>query len=472
MGSKMYQDNAFTIETAPENVDDLTNLYSYKGFLQATLASLSRGYLQHRAVKSKWAIVYLSLEHFDYYNVSCGVEKGDELLRKVAKKISEVFYNSPKGHVSTTSFAAYGPVSDIENRVKTIHDWLDEGLRDTKFHDILWLRAGWRQIEGVDSVDDMAAAYSDAKAACQTLRGLRDRYVVEADDCIIETGRRERNVLRLFDDALASGAIKAYYQPIVNTNTAQICDVEVLSRWLTEDGSAVAFYPDQYIPVLERAGRIVEHDMRVLELACCNARARLDAGEACPAFSVNLSRRDFECADLVERVISVVDEHDVPHGMVSVEVTESALVESGEALKRAVEAFHKHGIQVWLDDFGSGYSSLNVLKDFDFDVVKVDRGFLWGAFVKGKRGTEVYRRAEILLSTIVALTKTLGIKSLVEGIDEEGQFARLHEFGYDMLQGFYFGRPAPHMGEVDQGNPGDHYAGDMSIVDASTRRPC
>lgn len=466
MNKKLYSDNAYQREVSEESVDAITSLYSYRGFLDATGDLLKSGFLQYDRVKNAWAVVFLQLEHFDYYNVSCGVEEGDRLLELIGNKISEVFHNSPKGHVSMTGFAAFCNKNDVARNVDKVHDALREHLRSTKFHDVLWLRAGWCSLSDVKTVDDVAVAYRNAKSVCRMLRGRRDQYLAEADEATISKAKQEREVLRSFDDALEHGEIRPYYQPIVNATTVQICDVEVLSRWVNGDEDAhkpFRFSPFQFIPVLEEAGRIYDHDMTILELACKDMRQRLSLGQACPSFSVNLSRRDFEHADLVDRVVETADKYEIPHDMLSVEVTESAMTKNADALRAAIEAFHSKGIKVWLDDFGSGHSSLNVLKDYDFDVLKVDMEFLRKGFERGNKGTPKYKKAKKLLAVIAEMTHELDIRSLVEGIDESDQHEYLKSLGYDLLQGFYFGQPAPAPGAIVQNTKDEHYEGEMPI---------
>lgn len=469
MSKQLNNDNASKSEAKGEGIDSITGLYSYRGFLDAAEKRLESGFLQYESVKRTWVVVCFQLEHFDYFNVSCGVEEGDRLLVNIAKAIAKVFDNSPQGHVSMTSFAVYCRKSEVAERVGRVHNALRKYLRSTKFHDVLWLRAGWCSLSGVESVDDLAVAYRNARAACRTLRGRRDQYLAEADEATVSKAKQEREVLRSFDNALERDEIKPYYQPIVDASTAQICDVEVLSRWVNNDDAAQSpfrFIPFQFIPVLEEAGRIYDHDMRILELACKDMQQRMSTGQACPSFSVNLSRRDFEHADLVERVVETADRYSIPHDMLSVEVTESAMTKNAEALKAAIDAFHRNGIKVWLDDFGSGHSSLNVLKDYDFDVLKVDMDFLRRGFERKSKGTPKYEKAKKLLAVIAEMTRSLGIRSLVEGIDESDQHEYLRTLGFGLLQGFYFGQPAPAPGAIVQNEKFEHYEGDMPICQA------
>ncbi|MBR2684089.1 MAG: EAL domain-containing protein, partial [Atopobiaceae bacterium] len=125
-----------------------------------------------------------------------------------------------------------------------------------------------------------------------------------------------------------------------------------------------------------------------------------------------------------------------------------------------------HGFEIWLDDFGSGHSSLNVLKDYDFDVLKVDMDFLRRGFERKSKGTPKYEKAKKLLAVIAEMTRSLGIRSLVEGIDESDQHEYLRTLGFGLLQGFYFGQPAPAPGAIVQNEKFEHYEGDMPICQA------
>lgn len=254
----------------------------------------------------------------------------------------------------------------------------------------------------------------------------------------------QRYVLDRFETALSQGWIHAFCQPIVRVATGETCDVEALARWIDPERGLVP--PAEFIPVLEDARLIHKLDLAVLRDVCRVCRELEDAGRPYIPPSVNLSRLDFELCDIVSEVEAVLDEYGIPRSMVSIEITESALVGSHEYLKEQIDRFRSEGFEVWMDDFGSGYSSLNVLKDYSFDLVKVDMAFL--------AGIEDSDRGRIMLAKVIDLIKELGTHTLVEGVETREQYEYLRSLGCGRAQGFYFGRPVP-LPESIEGSPND-----------------
>ena len=240
----------------------------------------------------------------------------------------------------------------------------------------------------------------------------------------------ERYVLEHIDEALEKGWIRVYVQPVVRTLTRKVCGVEALARW--QDPEYGLLMPGDFIGVLEKHRRIHELDTYVLRRVCENYGAedrRLDV-----PVSFNLSRLDYELCDIFEVVESAARMNKVPRSNLCVEITESALASNEQNMLRYIERFRGAGYAVWMDDFGSGYSSLNVLKDFVFDELKIDMRFL----------SDFSTRSKKILASIVHMAKLIGIQTLAEGVETEEQYAFLHSIGCDKVQGYLIGRPMPY----------------------------
>ena len=184
-----------------------------------------------------------------------------------------------------------------------------------------------------------------------------------------------------FHEALGNGGIRAWFQPVFRSLTQQIMGAEALARWFDPDGNMLS--PADFIPQLEQGGLIFELDMEILRQACAlydELRAR---GTPLSRVSVNLSRLDFAREDLFEQVCSVLHAYSVPPEAVSLEITESVMLEDTDAFEKVFNRFSDAGFSVWLDDFGSGYSSLNVLQNYPFDVIKFDMLFVRKMSAKG-----------------------------------------------------------------------------------------
>ena len=238
------------------------------------------------------------------------------------------------------------------------------------------------------------------------------------------------------DEAVANGWIRVYYQPIYDALSRNVFAFEALARWA--DPALGLMAPDEFTPVLENAYLLYKIDLFVLEQACREIQRRRKQGGAMYA-SINLSRKDLDIPDFHERVNALVDRYEVPHGAISFELAETALVKHEDAIRRHIAAFHEDGYRVWLDDFGSGYNSLNALQHFDFDFMKIDRRFLQ----KSTDGTKD------VLSDIVDLSKKLGIHCSMEGVETKRQMDLLVDTGCYYLQGYYIARPEP-IGTLEQ----------------------
>lgn len=225
------------------------------------------------------------------------------------------------------------------------------------------------------------------------------------------------------------GDIKVYFQPVVRTLTRAICGLEALTRWQTDKYGLLM--PGEYISFLERRRRIHDLDMYVLRKVCENysrEKWRTDV-----PISINLSRLDYELCDVFESVESEVRANRMPRSSLCIEITESMLASNDALVRNCIERFRNAGYAVWIDDFGSGYSSLNVLKDSAFDELKIDMRFL----------SDFHARSKKILASIVHMAKEIGVHTLAEGVETEEQFEFLRNIGCEKVQGFLFARPMP-----------------------------
>ncbi len=239
----------------------------------------------------------------------------------------------------------------------------------------------------------------------------------------------EEYILNHFSEAIDRGFIQPFYQPITRSITGRVCCLEALARW--QDPEHGLLSPVDFIPVLEENGRICDLDMAILRQACGFYRDLQERKTPIHAFSVNLSRYDFRQADLFERVGDCLAEFSVPPAAVRLEITESIMLEDEENFQRLFSRFHEAGYSIWIDDFGSGYSSLNVLQNYRFDTMKFDMLFLRNFSVKGKQ----------VLASLINMAKTLNIHTLVEGVETEEQRDFLRSIGCETQQGYYYSKP-------------------------------
>ena len=234
-----------------------------------------------------------------------------------------------------------------------------------------------------------------------------------------------------FDQALKNGLIRAYFQPIYRSMTGKVMCVESLARWIDPDCGIIS--PGVFVPVLEEEGRIFDLDMEILRQACAFHKELRERGLSLNSISVNLSRRDFCDPRLFDRVVEILDSYDVPHDVIKLELTESVMLEDADVFSSVLKQFTEAGFSMWMDDFGSGYSSLNVLKNYNFDLMKFDMLFLKDFSLKGRR----------LLASMINMAKSLGIQTLAEGVELKEHQDFLKAAGCEVLQGYFYSKPMP-----------------------------
>ena len=234
-------------------------------------------------------------------------------------------------------------------------------------------------------------------------------------------------------EALETGEFQVFYQPKISLEDRGIMGAEALIRWKIEDGTLVP--PDEFIPIFEQNGFIVRLDVYVLDQVCRRLRGWLDQGRPALPVSVNQSRRLLFQEGYIRILSETVEKYGLSPRMIILEITESIAMEEAEILKNLLIELHRLGFRVSMDDFGSGYSSLNVLKDIPVDELKLDREFLLPAQDGERRDT--------IVRNIIHLAQDLGIATVAEGVETEGQAKFLQECGCDIAQGYYFARPMP-----------------------------
>ena len=239
----------------------------------------------------------------------------------------------------------------------------------------------------------------------------------------------EQYILDNFDKALKNGSIRAFYQPVIRTLTEQICSVEALARW--EDPKMGLLSPYLFISVLEKFRLIHKLDISILENICITYNEMREKGLPLHPFSINLSRLDFNEMDMLNAISETLKKYNVPATAIHIEITESVMLDNTAYFRRIFDSFHEAGFAIFMDDFGSGYSSLNVLKDYSFDVLKIDMRFL----------SDIGLRSKKILSSVVNMAKAIGIHTLAEGVETKEQMIFLKSIGCEMLQGYYYSKP-------------------------------
>ncbi|MCR5349599.1 MAG: EAL domain-containing protein [Acholeplasmatales bacterium] len=231
-----------------------------------------------------------------------------------------------------------------------------------------------------------------------------------------------------FNDALDKGNIQPYFQPLTRTIPESICGVEALARWIDDDNKMI--FPSDFIPKLEENRIIYKLDLAILEEVCkfYNKCQYKDI-----KFSINISGIDFEEIDMFDSITKIIEKYNVPSNIIHLEITETTMLYDTIDIRNIFKRFRDAGFEIWIDDFGSGYSSLNVLRDYSFNVLKMDMGLIDEFNINSKK----------IITSVINMSKKLGIRTLAEGVETEEQVSFLKNIGCEIIQGYYYAKPMP-----------------------------
>ena len=259
------------------------------------------------------------------------------------------------------------------------------------------------------------------------------------DDEMKRTAIFEKEIEDRMHESLENKHFKIYLQPKHYIKDEKLAGAEALARW-DLDGALIP--PGLFIPIFEKNGFVIKLDMYMFEEACIFLRTLIDTGKTAFKISVNFSRFHLNNKSFVRELCEITEKHRVSNSLLEIELTESAMLEDQGALVRVLDELHECGFTLSIDDFGSGYSSLSLLKDIFVDVVKFDRGFL-----ESSRDAE---RALQIISSTILMAKKLGIQIVAEGVETREHFEKLKRMGCDIIQGYYYSKPIPPIEFIDK----------------------
>ena len=373
--------------------------------------------------------MYFDIENFKSFNQRYGFQQGNRLLRYVADLLRETFEGNLVARFNDDHFAVATQRKNPNDCIQFIHERIrvyDLGLP-------MEMKAGI--YHPLPEVTDVALIMDRAKIACNSIKNTYDLTWAEFDPAMEEEINFRSHIIRSFQEAMIEGCIEVYYQPEIRAMTREICGFEALARWRDPVHGMIS--PGVFVPVLEDAHLSPQLDLYIIERVCQDVvQVRRDIPDwELLRVSVNLSRADFRLMDMVQAVEDVRLRYDIARSMLNIEVTEGAMNEDEKFLQGEIARFRAAGYEVWMDDFGSGYSSLNNVKDYVFDVLKIDMNFL--------RSFETNPKSAIVIRSIVNMAKELGLHTLAEGVETEEQFVFLREIGCEKVQGYLFSPPMP-----------------------------
>lgn len=407
--------------------DSLTGVYSQLKFYQMT-----RDMLDHGARK-RFAFVHFDIDRFRMINAFYGSREGDRLIGIVANAIRGAVEEYGRGTYGRIGGDVFGICLPYEN-ADAVYQVIDRVRREIKRHQVHYYLETCSGIYFIEDRDmDVAMIHDNAALAaaqCKNQYMIHDvLYTKELSDRLI----REQHIIDEMDKALEEGQFIVYFQPKYDLESMSPYGAEALVRWQKPDGTLVS--PADFVPVFEKNGFITKMDYYVWEKVCLFIRSELDEGREPAPISVNVSRVNLYNPQFMETLINLVEKYKIPPKYLHLELTESVFAEDARMIQSAIKYLHRAGFTILMDDFGSGYSSLNVLKDLDLDVLKIDMKF----FSKGNTA----EKGEKIIEAVIKMAESLDMVVIAEGVEEKDQVDFLTNLGCDYIQGYYFAKPMP-----------------------------
>lgn len=408
------------------NSNNLSDYYYNHSFMERLRKRLPE------ILPNTYCIVAIDIEHFRLFNKLYGRSSGDEVIRYIytCLKQSALEYDGIDAYLGGDNFVAFLPDDDevLNNIRQKIIKKFSEWNNTSAFFPLF----------GVYTIKDTSVLpelmYDHAMLALshaeEDYKWHICRYTIEMESSL----EKEVYLLAAIEEGLEKGEFTFFAQPQCNIATGQIVGAEALVRWQKPDGEVLL--PGGFIPVLEKNKMIDQLDRYVWEKVCQWLKGWIDQGYSPVPISINVSRIDIYAMDVPKYIFSLLEKYQIPEHLIKIEITESAYTENNNRISHAVNTFRNRGLVVMMDDFGCGYSSLNMLKNIPVDVLKLDMRFL--QFKEEER-----QKSANILEAIINMAGLLHLPIVVEGVENESQEKFVQKLGCRYIQGFYYYKPLP-----------------------------
>lgn len=413
------------VEKLIDHIDRDSGIPNSKGF-RAFIEEV-----KENGILTDYAVIRANIKGCNTLNTIFGYQATTEIITKYAKALNKMMYSDElcsrsgsdnfclmvkKAHLKNhlKSFAKI-PVNFFYGKEKTVYE--------------ISLRAGIVELDG--STDDIDTILARAETCIDVAKRRTDTDYVYYD---LDTITKEQQLTLLesnMPQALADGEFIVYYQPKVRIDTRTLVGAEALIRWNRDDK---VISPADFIPIAERTGLIMKLDMFVLEHTCAMIKKWQENGKRIVPVSVNFSKIHLRFPHLAEKIMNVINRYDIEPHFLEVEFTETAYTDDFNAIKQAIIDLKSYGLMVSMDDFGTGYSSLALLKDLDFDILKLD---------KSLAGSNDDTRGQVVLENVLHMAKELSMTTVCEGVEDKTIVENLKDMGCNIIQGYYFDKPLP-----------------------------
>ena len=408
------------------DTDVATTVASPEAFMRFVERTMRAGQL------NRYVVLFVNIHNFKYVNKVFPYEEGDVILKNYACTIKNMLYEDEiVARLGGDNFVLLVNRDRYEymvENIQNIHIYHSAGAKEKHF-----LFSATIGASGLENISVSREVMARASIAYQTARLKGVGSVVFYSDEIQQRLMENQSIISDFGPALDNGEFVVYYQPKVDVVTKEICGAEALIRWM-RNGKLI--YPNSFIPQLENEGSICRLDYFVLESVCKFLRNRKEQGLNLINISVNFSRRHMEEDDLVQNIVRTIDRYGVDHQYIEIELTESGDFQNYEIMSGIVNGLRDNGIRTSVDDFGTGFSSLNMIKNIDLNIIKIDK-----SFIPLENDYTDKDRDKIMFGNIINMVKQLGKKTVAEGVETASQYEYLKSVGCDMIQGYLFDKP-------------------------------
>ncbi len=420
---KMIEDELRTVAY----FDPLTGLYNRSAFIKNAREKLDENPMM------EYSMMRLNIGSFKTVNDLMGRELGDRVLCMVANVLREIMGESGiYARFFADNFCVLVPYSERSVHPQMILDALKKAMKEIPevTHEIQFYIGVYKMTDKSLSIDNMA---DRASIACRSINGSYREHIAYYDEKMRLRMLEEQEICDESRRALDNGEFYVCYQPVYGIQAHRFVSAEALVRWNHPKKGMIP--PGKFIPVFEKNGFIAELDLYILEQVCVYQKKRMDSGLEPFPISVNISRMSMYNPKLYDIINDLTARYRVDPKNFRIEITESAYNDNPAQLLETVGRLRGNCFPVLMDDFGSGYSSLNTLKDIPIDILKLDMQFMQGFEKNGKVGT--------IVTSIARMSKWLNIPMLAEGVETREQYEFLASIGCSYIQGFYFSRPVP-----------------------------
>lgn len=412
-----------------DNTDRNTGLHNLEGFTRA-VQELVKYYPEYT-----FEMRVIKIHNLNEMRERLSRDIAEKVVRKYADDLKNYYEDRTVaiGRIDTDELAVFARPEDYFEppQGKSVSEYtgcsIDKPLDyELAFYIGVYVRQPDDTLD-VDGMLDRASFAMDSVNGSFSKRKAVFNGILEAEyDRSINIENKVRSVIK-------KQHFSVYLQPIVDTKTGALLSAEALVRWVEEDGKLIS--PGDFIPVFEKNGFITQLDLYVLDEVCRQQKEWIDKGITPVPVSVNISRVDLNHPGLVDDIINTVDKYGISHDLIKIELTESAFNRDEELIKNTLNRLHDAGFKILMDDFGSGYSNLNMFEEMPVDIVKIDMRFL--------KNIDKSEKGRIVLESVTEMSDKMGLKTVAEGVENISQYKVIHDLDCDMIQGYYFSRPVP-----------------------------